>query len=246
MKNLTLLRGPLLLLLYQTAPVGIQQDSLGHSRLTFGAAGGQWENAEFSCDGSLLSTTPVSYRSGGIQLDHWAAPHLRVTAFGGATGQTPGVTDATDPSYSTPYVERFDGAFGGVQVAYEGQRFGAGIGLTRVPGADGFIAPAPYLRIGNMDGAHFRAEALSPTPAFPTSGWGRIGVGFNKGHLRGPSGFVGLALGPIDYESKLALTGEVAFPMGGRMTGQLQGLFGAGERVMQWNAGVGLRIDFDR
>jgi hypothetical protein len=244
MKNLTLLRGPLLLLLYQTAPVAVRQDSLGRYRLTLGAAGGQWENAEFSCDGSLLSTTPVRYRAVGIQLDQWAAPHVRLTAFGGATGQTVGVTEATEPGSSDPYIESFDGAFGGVQLAYEGQHLGAGFGVTRVPGVNGFVAPAPYLRFGNMDGAHFRLEVLSPNPAFPTSGWGRAGVGFNKGHLRGTSGFVGLAIGPVDYDSKLALTGEVGVPMHGRMSGQFQGLLGPGERLMQWNAGVGLRIDF--
>ena len=246
MKNLTLLRGPLLLLLYQTAPVGVQQDSLGRYRLTFGAAGGQWENAEFSCDGSLLSSTPVGYRSAGIQLDQWAAPHVRLTAFGGATGQTVGVTDANDPNSSAPYIESFEGAFGGVQVAYEGQRFGAGLGVTRVPGANGFVAPATYLRIGNMDRAHFRMEGLGPNPAFPTSGWGRVGVGFNKGHLRGTSGFVGLATGPVDYESKLAFAAELGVPLNGRLSGQLQGLLGPGQRVMQWNAGFGLRYDFGR
>lgn len=246
MKNLTLLRGPLLLLLYQTAPVGVQQDSLGRYRLTFGVGDGQWENAEFSCDGSLLSATGVQYRSVGAQLETWIEPRLRLTAFGGATGQTLGATEASDPAYATPYIEDYAGGFGGAQIAYEGQRFGAGIGLTRVPGANGFVAPAPYLRIGDMDRAHFRVDGLGPNPAFPTSGWARIGVGFNKGHLRGPSGFVGLALGPVAYDSKMAFAGEVGVPILGRMSGQLQGLVGPGERFMQWNAGVGLRIDFGR
>ncbi|HEY3279631.1 MAG TPA: hypothetical protein VGJ83_03890 [Gemmatimonadales bacterium] len=227
-------------------PAPVTQDSLGRYRLSGGYGGGQWENAAFSCEGTLLSSTPVRYRSGGGQIDAWVEPNWRVTAFGGGTTHTVGVTEAIDSASSTPYIESYDGAFGGVQVAYEGQRFGAGLGLTRVSGSDGFLAPAPYLRIGNMDKAHFRFDALSPNPAFPTTGWGRIGVGYNKGHLRGTGGFVGFALGPTDYESKLALAGELGFPIGGSLSGQVQALGGVGNRVNQWNAGFGLRLDFGR
>jgi hypothetical protein len=246
MRNPTLLRGPLLLLLYQVAPIPARHDSLGRYRLTVGAGAGQWENAEFSCEGDLLSTTPVRYRSGGAQIDAWLDPHLRLTGFGGTTKHTLGATQASDSAYLNPYIESYDGAFGGVQVAYEGQRFGAGLGAVSVSGPDGFVAPAPYLRIGNMDHAHFRFDALAPNPAFPTTGWGRVGVGFNKGHLRGRSGFLGLALGPIDYESKLALAGELGFPINRWLTGQVQGLAGGGNRIAQWNAGFGLRYHFGR
>jgi hypothetical protein len=227
-------------------PAPVTQDSLGRYRLTGGYGAGQWENAAFSCEGTLLSTTPVRYRSGGAHIDAWVEPNVRLSAFGGATTHSLGATEPVDSSNSTPFIENYDGAFGGVQVAYEGQRFGAGLGLTRVSGPDGFIAPAPYLRIGNMDRAHFRFDALSPNPAFPTTGWGRMGVGFNKGHLRGRSGFVGIALGPTDYESRIALAGELGFPIGGGLSGQVQGLAGGGNRVTQWNAGFGLRLDFGR
>jgi hypothetical protein len=244
MKNLTLLRGPLLLLLYQTAPVGVQHDSLGNTRVTFGFGGGQWENAQYACDGSLLSSTPVAYQSAGVEVEHWAA-NVRLTAFGGTTGQTPGRANVNDPN-TISYVEMYDGLFGGIQFAYEGQKFGAGIGVTSVPGPDGFLAPSPYVRVGNMDGAHFRLDAFHPNPIFPSEGWARIGVGFNKGHLRGTSGFVGLAMGPADYESKAALTAELGLPLTRRVSGQLQALLGPGAEVMQWNAGAGLRIDFAR
>src|SRR6266511_232944 len=125
MRNFTLLRGLLLLLLYQVAPIPARQDSLGRYRVAAGVGGGQWENAEFSCEGDLLSTTPVRYRSGGAQIDAWPDPHLRLTGFGGTTAHTLGATAASDSAYANPYIESYDGAFGGAQVAYEGQRFGA-------------------------------------------------------------------------------------------------------------------------
>ena len=240
-----LFHGPLLLLLYQAVPTPTQ-DSLGRFRLTGGYGAGQWENAAFSCEGTLLSTTPVKYQSGGAQLDALVDPHVRLSVFGGAQTRSEGVTEASDTAYASPYIERYDGAFGGAQVAYEGQRFGLGVGLTGVSGRDGFFAPAPYLRIGDIDKAHFRFDALSPNPAFPTTGWGRIGVGFNKGHLRGRSGFVGLALGPTDYESKVGLAGELGFPISRGLSAQVQGLAGGGNRVTQWNAGFGVRFDFGR
>jgi hypothetical protein len=242
-----LYHGPLLLLVYQAVPAPVTQDSLGRYRLSGGYGGGQWENAAFSCEGTLLSTTPVRYSSGGGQIDAWVEPNLRLSAFGGSQTHSQGATEAIDSANLSPYIERYDGPFGGAQVAYEGQRFGLGVGLTRVSGRDAFFAPAPYLRIGNMDKAHFRFDALSPNPAFPTTGWGRIGVGYNKGHLRGTNGFVGFALGPTVYESKPALAGELGFPIGGGgLSGQVQGLGGVGNRVNQWNLGFGLRLDFGR
>ncbi|HEU5259983.1 MAG TPA: hypothetical protein VFU41_01025 [Gemmatimonadales bacterium] len=239
-----LLYGPLLLLLYQGAPIAARQDSLGRYRVTVGFGGGQWENEEFSCEGNLLSTTPVRYRSGGVQLDAWPDPHLRLTAFGGSTGETVGATIATDPQYSSSYVERYDGPFGGAQVAFEGQRFGIGIGVTTLSGVDGFTGAAPYVRIGNMDKPHLRMDVMTPNPALPSVGWGRVGVGFNNGHLRGTGGFLGLGFGPVDYNSKAALIGEIRLPIAPRLAGQVQGLVGPGENASQWSAGLGLRYDF--
>jgi hypothetical protein len=74
-----LLRGPLLLFLYQAVPVTVTPDSLDRHRLTVGFGGGRWENERFSCDGDLLSALPVSYSSGGVQYDVWATPSPCVT-----------------------------------------------------------------------------------------------------------------------------------------------------------------------
>ena len=235
MANLRLLRGPLLVLLYQVAPITSRQDSLGRYRVTVGFGGGQWENEQFSCEGDLISANPVRYSSGGAQVDAWPGSRLRLTGFGGVLHQT---ADFFSADYS--------GGFGGGQVAYEGQHIGLGFGLTHVSGLDGFTAPVPYFRIGNIDRPHFRIDALAPNPAFSTAGWARIGMGFNNGHLRGTSGFFGLGARPPDYNSKALAVGEFRFPIARRLTVQVQGLVGPGERTTQWATGFGLRYDFRR
>jgi hypothetical protein len=245
MTHLRLGYGPLLLLLYQTAPVSVQQDSLGRYRLTAGFATGQWENEEFSCDGQLLSATPVRHRSAGVQLDAWPDDRIRLTAFGGTASHSVGATMSTDSQYY-PFVEPFDGPFAGAQLAYEGQKFGFGIGVTRFSGAEHSSFPAIYVRAGNIDKTHLRMDALTPNPALPSVAWGRIGIGVNSGHLRGAGGFIGLGLGPPDYNTKAALLGELRFPVARRLTAQVHGLVGPGERFSQWGLGTGLQYDFGR
>lgn len=246
MKLLSLWRGPLLLLLYQGIPAGVRPDSLGRYRLTFSLGGGQWEKADFSCDGALLSTTPVRFRSTGIELEAWHDNRVRLIAFVGKTGQRNGPSRVTDPNSGAPYVPFYAGTYGGGGFAYEGRAIGAGVGIIAVPGPDGFLAPTPYLRLGSRDAGHLRLEVFGPTPAFPTAGWVRLGAGFNKGHRRGYSGFIGVATGPVDYNSRLAFTGELGIPIARRLSGHLYGLAGSGNGVAQWNTGVALRLDLGR
>jgi hypothetical protein len=243
MTSLRLGYGPLLLLLYQAAPLSVQQDSLGRYRVSAGFAGGQWENEEFSCDGQLLSATPVRHHSAGLQVDYWPEDRVRLSAFGGVTSQSIGQTQGTDSSYF-PYIEGFSGPYGGAQLAYEGQKIGLGVGITHVRSSEGWTSFAPYFRLGDIDGSHFRADFMTPSPALPSNAWARMGVGFNEGHRRGVGGFLGVGFGPLDYNEKAVFIGEVRFPVARRLGVQLQGLTGPGERTPQWGAGFGLRYDF--
>jgi hypothetical protein len=246
MTTLRLGYGPLLLLLYQAAPLSMQQDSLGRYRVSVGFASGQWENEEFSCDGQLLSATPVRHRSAGVQFDVWPNDRVRLTAFGGTASQSVGETLSADSQYISPYVEPFAGPFGGAQLAYEGQKLGLGVGVTQLSGTQQQMLPALYLRLGDMDKAHLRMDALTPNPALPSVAWGRIGIGVNTGHLRKAGGFFGLGLGPPDYSSKAAFLGELRFPIARRVMAQLHGLAGPGEKNTQWSLGAGLQFDFGR
>src|SRR5262245_16283520 len=243
MTNLRLGYGPLLLLLYQAAPVSVQQDSLGRYRVSAGFATGQWENEEFSCDGQLLSATPVRHRSAGVQLDAWPDNHVRLTAFGGKASQSLGATSSTDPQYY-PFVEPLAGPYAGAQLAYEGQKFGFGLGITKISGTEESPFPAIYIRAGNIDKRHLRMDAFTPNPALPSVAWGRIGIGVNGGHVRGAGGFIGLGLGPPDYNTKAALLGELRFPVARRVMAQFHGLLGPGEKNTQWSFGTGLQYDF--
>jgi len=238
MTTLRLGYGPLLLLLYQAAPISVQQDSLGRYRIGVGYATGQWENEEFSCDGQLLSATPVRHHSVGVQVDVWPENNVRLTAFGGTTSQS------VAPNSS--YVEPIAGPYRGAQVAYEGPKIGVGMGFTKLSGVDQSLGFAPYLRFGNIDGAHFRLDLMTPNPALPSVAWGRLGVGVSNGHLRRPGGFLGLGFGPFSYNTKAAFLGELHFPIARHLTAQLHGLMGPGEQNMQWTMGAGLQVDFGR
>ena len=236
--------GPLLLLLYQAAPVSVQHDSLGRYRISVGYATGQWENEEFGCDGQLISATPVRHHSAGVQIDAWPADHIRLTAFAGKASQSIGVTQSADSEYGQPFVEPFAGGYGGVQLAYEGQKAGLGVGMTHLNTGQGSLQFAPYLRIGNIDRTHFRLDVMTPNPALPSVSWARMGVGINNGHLRGPGGFVGVGFGPFDYNNKAAFLGELHFPIARGLAAQVHGLAGEGELNGQWSIGGGLRFDF--
>lgn len=244
MTSLKLAYGPMLLLLYQAAPITVERDSLGPYRITLGYSTGQWENESFDCNGSFVSATPVEFQSAGAELEAWPEPNVRVTAFGGRArlraGQTGGDTTYGD------YVEDYSGGFGGALLAVEGRYVGVGLGVTRVEGSDGFTGVAPYLRIGDIDRGHLRMEGLGPSAVFPAGGWARIGAGYNEGHRRGMGGFAGIGIGPVEYSSKIAFIGDLRVPLGRHLTAQVQGLAGPGELEWQWSTGFRLRYDFGR
>jgi len=181
-----LLRGPLLLFLYQVVPVSVTPDSLDRHRLTVGFGGGRWENEQFSCNGALLSALPVPYSSGGVQYDGWATGRLRVSAFGGSY--------QSRPDSAPPAVRDYDGPFFGGVVAYEWRAVGLGAGIAHVAGYDGFTIPAGYARFGTLDGVHIRADLFPPGPVLGSTGWFRAGVGFGEGRARRAGGFIGLAI----------------------------------------------------
>lgn len=229
-------RGPLLVLLYQVAPISAQRDSLGRTRLTVGFGSGRWENEKFDCNGQLIGAARVPYSTGGAQLDVWASPHFRITGFGGGFHPTP-------DSVATYPARDYDGWFGGAQVAYEAQRFGIGMGWGGAVGTDALSGPAFYMRLGNMDGVFVRADAVPPSPTFSSAGWVRAGVGFHEGHLRRPGGFIGVAL-PPPYNTKAQVTGYVRLPIARHLSLHLDGIVGPGAKYGQGGAAVGLRFDY--
>ena len=215
----------LLLVVWQAAPIQVEPDSNGPYRVTFGYGGGQYESRELSCSGDVLSAQLVDFRSTGVQFDAWPDRRFRLTAFGGVH------SDDAD----------YDGPFGGVQIAAEGQKVGFGLGATRVPG-QGPSGPSLYLRLGNIDRPHFRMDFLQPSPTLGTTGWARIGVGFNQGHLRGVGGFFGFGVGPYSDQSHVGGPfGEVLVPVGHRFDLAAWGSWRASEQFGDWGLGLGGR-----
>lgn len=205
--RLSLFRGPLLLLLWQTAPVSVQRDSAGRVQVALGFGGGQFENRSLSCEGEVLSSAPAPFTVAGAQVDAWLADNARLSGFGGALTSA-GRTEA----------------FGGVQVALEGRGAGIGIGVAAMPWSAidpdySSLYPSGYLRFGSRERAHFRLDLVHPTPTPGATGDVlRVGVGFNQGLLHTARWFVGYNAGPFSDESHVGgLFGEAEFPVSPRL-----------------------------
>jgi hypothetical protein len=121
-----------------------------------------------------------------------------------------------------PAVEQFaplyEGGYGGGLVAGEWRVVGAGAGVIVLPAEDPEegheVHPSFYLRFGNKERAHFRAEVFGPSGAAAPPQVMRVGVGFGQGHLKKVGGFVGLNLYAFPLDDLTGgLTGDVLLPV---------------------------------
>lgn len=228
--RVNLMTGPLLLLAMQISPVDVHQDSNGRVRVSVGYGTGRYVTRRFSCSGAFLSSTPVPYETYGAQVEYWPTPRFRLSGFAGETSLGKGFTD---------------GPFGGILVAAEGRNAGIGLGVTsfsimEVSGG----SPAGYLRLGSIDKAHFRFDLFHPSSTFGTTGYARIGVGFNAGLGAGGSGFFGLAVSPSSDQSSVGgAFGEFFVPVQQFDLG-LRGLVQPGAGEQSYGASLSLRYNF--
>lgn len=225
-----ILSGPLILLLWQAAPVSVEPDSTGRYRLSLGYGAGQYEYRTLNCAGEVVSAKPVEYHTAGAQVDVWPGDRWRLTGFGGYLSGSP---------------------YGGFLLAAEGQNFGVGAGMVRIP--TGFEdwgsgdLPSLYLRLGSIDKVHFRTDVFSPSPVFGTTGWVRLGLGFNQGHLRGVGGLFGWGVGPYSDQSHMGGPfGELRIPAGNRFDLMLRGAWRPSYEYADWSLGIGGRYNFGR
>ncbi len=197
-----LMTGPFMLLLWQTAPVSVQRDSVGTFQLAVGWGAGQFEDRDLSCSGDVIGAVPARFNGGGVQLDYRPSAELRVSGFGGVIE-----------------VGGTRSAWGGVQTAFEGRRGGVGFGLAHTPFEDLDIVPSGYIRVGSRDGTHFRLDVFHPTPLVGATGdVVRIGAGFNQGLEHRTRGFFGFSVGPYSDESHVGgFFGELEVPVGARL-----------------------------
>jgi len=174
----------------------------------------------------------VPTSSAGARFDYLADKGaLRLTVFGGRW--------ATDnPS---AYMGRLDRAFGGVQVAFEGNGFGMGFGVVRNPLTEEGRPEMGsfYARIGSRGGEHFQVEVNPPSETPGMMGSVRVGIGFGKGLGRQANGFVGLAWGPYaEHFDQGVLQVDIGVPVLPFVDLLIRGNAGG---QAQWAAGGGLR-----
>lgn len=236
------LGGPMVLAVWQFAPVTTAQDSLGRVRIGFGYGGGRFEQTSVDCSGDVIGSARAKYATGGVNADVWLANRFRISGF--ATRQT--VDDEIDVSGSGASVFAGTTNYYGIQFAHEGQRFGLGLGSVRGGGAT--FRPlqlSTYMRIGDIDGVHFRSDFNDPSALFGTLGTLRVGLERNAGHLRGPSWFAGLAACHFCGDTvDPSVFGVLRIPVKGPFEATAQGLFGAGDQGSVASWGVGFRASF--
>jgi len=239
---------------WQAAPVRLAPDSTGRFRVSAGAGSGQWEDAEFDCEGNLTGASPVKVRESGARLDAlFRNRQLRVTVYGGVgrkvirPGAVPGATT----------IER---VFGGAQVAGELRNVGAGFGVGRNDLFENeevqverrglarlHLLPSAYLRLGNLDQVHFRMDVLPPSETPYLAGLLRVGLGYGQGTVRGVGGFVGLTVSPYADQGKYTLgVAELQVPAGRHLDLWIRGQAGPGYVYGQRGLMSGVRLNFGR
>jgi hypothetical protein len=224
------LAAPLVLLYWQLGPLPqpvAEPDGSVHWSVSGMAATGQWEDADFDCDGNLTGSEAAKFNDIGGRVDVETPQGIRFSAAGGSARQS-FETDVVGATYDQSVV-----TFGGL-VAWEGQHIGLGGGIVR--DQDGENLPSVYLRIGRREVAHFLMEVEPMSETRMMSGVFRSGVGFKQG-------FVGLTFSPYTEKfSQAALSGDFNVPVSRAVDLRLAGMIGPGIETFQWGAGAGIRV----
>lgn len=181
-------RGLLVLALWQ-APIGTDQE--GRTRIGFGFGAGQLEYEALNC-GEPAAYSTTKYGHIGAEVEHFASRRTRVHASAGL--------QRADSSSSA-------GPFAAFMLSFEGRHFGIGGGAALVPAVtteahdgDGqtvklpttLPVPSLYIRAGNHDKVHVRAEVFSPSVNSTAEAF-RVVVGYNRFDARRPSFAIGYA-----------------------------------------------------
>jgi hypothetical protein len=242
--------GPLLLLLWQTAPVSVGPDSTGRVRVSLGYGAGVYHSTveQVSCqtgDRTQISTKDGGWTTGTAEVDAWPTHTVRANVV--ATQLSPGA-GASDRWTTTGLV------------AGEWRQVGVGGGLVHGSGADPFTAPLVYLRLSDLDRKHFRVEVAVPEPPVPGRTWLRIGTGYNLGRRAGSRWITGVATTwPGGGDPHMAFFGDAFVPLGqGASPAELKlsAQFGFGKiyhesismngAYTSWRLGAGVRYSFGR
>ena len=129
------------------------------------------------CDGRIYyREDQIDYTSRAVAVEGWVAPRTRVTLAGGALTHDEGYAAAL--------------------VAWETSTFGAGAGFTASGDVPLGSGPSAFLRIGDEERVHLRADLRPVTSTPGVTGRARVGVEYGQNRRRGSGGFAGLASVP--------------------------------------------------
>jgi hypothetical protein len=227
-------QAPLLLLLYQTAPVEVHREG-GRVRLGIGFGRGKYDEVipdrhGVDCAGNSWflpgKQAPVTRRTAGGTVELWFSKVWRLTASLG-TYRTASPAD---------WVSTRNGHFGTIGLATETRPVGLGFGVRALPaqGAENRetrMDPLVYFRGGNADRIHFRLDAGQSAPGV-LPGY-RIGLASGYGPKVQARFFAGLLAFP---DGPLRWTTELEIPIG-PVAPVVFGSFGRG-----WDTGAGVRV----
>jgi len=218
---------PLIIALWQAAPVAIERDPVTNKyRLYVGAEAGQFENRTIACDGSVIDAIPVDLQRAGAAFDAWFGPHTRLRAAVG-TGD-PGAHSAI----------RLNGEWRAI-----GLGLGAWAGRDYENGGELF-APSMYLRFGNADALHVTMDVFPPDLGPVAGGAARLGLGYRQGYAGGTGWFLGIAVPPFaDERYTLAGQGELHTQVTGSVDLMIRALLGPGYQRSTWGLGLGARVE---
>ena len=222
---------PALLVSWAFAPViAVQSDTTG-LKIALGGGAGRYEVVERDCEGDVIASRPVEFSTYGAMAEHRASDRWRFVGFGG-------VTSVSGEPFDT------DGAYGGVLVAAEWQRFGLGTGWATFPGSDYANVPTGYVRLGRSD-AHVRFELFPPSTAPAVTGFFRGGVGFRQERV---SGVVGLGAGRVfDFgDENGGPFADLEIALTPRLDLTFQGSWHLSEEHPDWGVAVGAQYRFPR
>jgi hypothetical protein len=238
------LNAPLLLLLWQAAPVDLKTDGEGRVRIAIGSGSGTFSFRDYpgspsgvGCLGPYPAKPPRTesdaYASWSVAAEAWPSRSVRIHAASGH------IRDASG--------ER-SGTFGGGQAVLEEKWFGVGLGAAVFP--RGEVDPSGSVRLGRLDGLSVRADYRYPAVGMGLVGETRVGIGLNQGRTRKPRVFLGMATTPIpDSVRRRGGFLEIAMPVAfkGRIGVSANGFLGdryhGYEAKTRYSIGLGAWIE---
>jgi hypothetical protein len=206
-------RGMLVLVIWQVPvqPVIGPDGSIG-----FMLGGGSDEHAELSCEGNLIDSERVDYRTAAAEVDYSLNPIVRVEATGG---------------FMSSESNSHNGGFGTALLRADWKWIGLGAGLAMTPAFEQFASrtdvwPSVYVRAGSAQGFHLRGDLFPPT-AFAAQHIARLGLGFNAVLRDQGSGFIGL-VGAGSDEGATGVVAELTLPVSSRFALNVEAHYASG------------------